>query len=93
MNSEQKYWLCFWGIVSLVIIVLLLSAFSTLNARHTRRLQSIEAMVAQGYSPIAADCAADPPGSSETAKALICAVEARKGRLPKSPSEGGDPWP
>lgn len=87
MDSDQKYWISFWALVAFTIMVLFAVVFNTVNERQSRRLDAIAAMVEQGYSPIAADCAADPPGSSETAKALICAIEARNGRLPKSQTE------
>ena len=80
MDSSDKYWLRFWGIVAIVIITIAVIGTVTVNDRAKQRMISIENMVAQGYSPIAADCALDPAQSHEVAKAFICAEEARRGR-------------
>ena len=82
MDSGYKFWLRLCGIIGIVIITAIVVGSVTGNDRAKRRMTSIENMVAQGYSPIAADCALDPPQSHEVSKSVICAEEARRARLP-----------
>jgi hypothetical protein len=69
--SEEKFWLCIWGMVLVFLITLMVCI--TINS-HGRR-DKWEKAVSNGADPMVVACALD--GVNNHAEAAICAVLAQ----------------